>query len=148
MIASAAILKNKLRMLVERPVKSTAKPAREFSRPPRFLHEPLRWQRMTLLLLGWLLPQLLLHGSVLTGARLALPLDCLALPDFYLPQTAEYSQVVPGDPVLTDLVLYYPFTRQFAAREIREGRLPHWNPHNFAVCCSYIRCSRLLSGST
>ena len=87
---------------------------------------------MTLLLLGWLLPQLLLHGSVLTGARLALPLDCLALPNYYLPRTAVYSQVVPADAVLTDLVLQYPFNREFAAREIRAGRYPHWNPCNFA----------------
>ncbi len=84
---------------------------------------------MTLLLLGWLLPQLLLHGSVLTGARLALPLDCLALPNYYLPRTAEYSQVVPADAVLTDLILQYPFNREFAAREIRAGRFPHWNPY-------------------
>jgi hypothetical protein len=110
----------------------TAASVGALSQTSLFNREPLRWQRMALLLLGWLLPQLLLHGSVLTGARLALPLNCLALPNYYLPRTAEYAQLVPGNAVLTDLILQYPFNREFAAREIRAGRFPYWNPYNFA----------------
>ncbi len=94
--------------------------------------EPRRWQRAAVLLVGWLLPQFLLYGSDLIGSTVPLPLDLLALPDHYLPQTAAYAEVSPDNAVLSDLVLIYPLARQFAVREIHAGRLPLWDPDNFA----------------
>lgn len=86
----------------------------------------------TALLAGWIVPHLLIYGPALVGHTVLLPLDLLALPEFYLPRTNQYADVVPQDEVLTDLVTIYPLNREFAAREMREGRLPLWDPQNFA----------------
>lgn len=91
-----------------------------------------RWPGYLVLWAGWLLPQFLLLGPALAGWKVCIPLDLLALPNVYLPDTPEYKDVVPQDPGLTDLVFQYPAFRAFMAREFRDGRLPHWNPGNFA----------------
>ena len=39
--------------------------------------------------------------------------------------------MVPHNRILSDLVLVLETQRQFAASELRAGRLPLWNPHNF-----------------
>ncbi len=90
-----------------------------------------RWPGWFLLWSGWLLPQFLLLGPALVGLTVALPLDLLALPAYYLPDRPEYKHVVPGEG-LTDLILDLPPQREFATKEIRAGRLPLWQPANFA----------------
>ena len=78
--------------------------------------EPPSRVRLGLLLLGWLLPQFLVYGKALCGITTAMPLDILARPHFYLPHTAEYAQVQVDNPLLSDLVLSFPFAREFAVR--------------------------------
>jgi hypothetical protein len=84
------------------------------------------------LVAGWILPQILLLGPALVGRTINLPLDLLATPHLYLPNTPEYGRIVPyhGISVL-DLVLVYPGAREFATKELRSGRLPLWQPANF-----------------
>lgn len=85
------------------------------------------------LLAGWLLPQVLLLGPALVGRTVNLPLDLLATPHLYLPNTPEYARIVPVHGIgLLDLVILYPGPREFAAGELRAGRLPLWQPANFA----------------
>jgi hypothetical protein len=86
----------------------------------------------TVLLAGWIVPHLMIYGPALVGHTVLLPLDLLALPEFYLPRTNEFADVVPQDEILTDLITIYPLSRDFAAREIRQGRLPLWDPQSFA----------------
>lgn len=88
--------------------------------------------RTLIVLAGAVVPQFLLYGPALIGARILLPLDLLALPRFYLPATPEYRAVVPHDLVFTDQVLNYEFSRRFAAAEFRAGRLPLWDPYSFS----------------
>jgi hypothetical protein len=89
------------------------------------------WRHGLVLLAGLLLPYTFIHVRALVGTTVPLPLDLLALPAFYLPQSEQYARVVPQDPTLSDLILIYPFSREFAARELRQGRLPLWDPSNF-----------------
>lgn len=91
-----------------------------------------RWPGVLLLWAGWVLPQFLLLGPALIGQAVYSPVDLLGTPSAYLPQTPEYLQVVPNNPVLWDQVLIGPQFRDFAAMEIRAGRLPLWRPANYA----------------
>ncbi len=92
-----------------------------------------RWPGWIVLWSGWLLPQFLLLGPALVGLKVALPLDLLAAPNCYLPDRPEYKQAVSYEfQMLTDLILDFPPQRQFATQEIRAGRLPIWQPANFA----------------
>ncbi|HUE15800.1 MAG TPA: hypothetical protein VMR25_16645, partial [Planctomycetaceae bacterium] len=106
-----------------------------FSQPPA--EEPAHWMARTpgrlVLLAGWLLPQVLLIGPALIGHTVNLPLDLLATPHLYLPNTQKYQHVAPTHGIsLLDLVLVYPAAREFSARELRAGRLPLWQPANYA----------------
>lgn len=97
-----------------------------------------------LLLAGWLLPQLLLLGPALIGQTVALPLDLLALPGYYLPNRPEYRQVVPIEfEMLTDITDDFSPQREFATKEFRAGRLPLWQPANFAgaPCATWAKYS-------
>jgi hypothetical protein len=84
---------------------------------------------------GWLIPQLLLLGPAFVGWTVDLPVDLLAAPHInYFPTRPEYANITPhnADDV-SDLVLIGPATGgNFAARELRAGRLPLWQPGNFA----------------
>src|ERR1700722_3645902 len=98
--------------------------------------ELARWTARTpgrlVLLAGWLLPQVLLLGPALVGRTVNLPVDLLATPHLYLPNTPKYQSVVPSHRTSElDLVLMYPAAREFSSRELRAGRLPLWQPANY-----------------
>jgi hypothetical protein len=79
---------------------------------------------------GWLLPQFMLLGPALVGRTVDYPVDLLALPAVYLPNSMK---VVPHHGFeLTDMVFCNPEARDFSAKELRAGRLPLWYPQNFA----------------
>ncbi|HET6324698.1 MAG TPA: hypothetical protein VFG04_08365, partial [Planctomycetaceae bacterium] len=89
----------------------------------------LRW---LILWAGWLLPQIVLLGPALIGRTVDLPVDLLAFPGAYLPDRPEYAEVQHHGREVFDLVLLYPGAREFSANELRAGRLPLWQPANFA----------------
>lgn len=82
-------------------------------------------------LLGLATVQVFLLWPSLSGLKIMLPVDLLALESYYLPRTPEYAQAEPLHPVLSDQVLIYEYQRRFAAEEIRSGRLPLWSPHQY-----------------
>ncbi len=94
-----------------------------------------RWLGCVVLWAGWLIPQVLLLGPALVGRTVDLPVDLLAAPHInYFPKRPEYANIQPhhADDV-SDLVLIGPATGgNFAAKELRAGRLPLWQPGNFA----------------
>lgn len=91
-----------------------------------------RWTGWLLLWAGWLVPQFVLLGPALVGRTVDIPVDLLAFPSLYLPADKNSATVVHHGVELTDLVFCYPEARDFVARELRAGRLPTWNPKNFA----------------
>lgn len=104
--------------------------------PVTDLANDLSWKyplfRVSVVLVGLVLPQVVLFYPSLTGARVLLPLDILGLGDIYLPDTAAYRGLPVRNPVLSDEVFVFEPMRQFAAEELRQGRLPLWNPYSFA----------------
>jgi len=80
---------------------------------------------------GIVVGQFVLYGPSLVGRTILLPLDILAEPQFYLPQTPEIARIVPHDPIMSDLVLDTEPLRRFAVSEIWSGRLPFWLPGIF-----------------
>jgi len=93
--------------------------------------EPGRRLRVALLISGVVLPQLLLFAPSFLGTKLLLPLDLLARPKIYLPQTEATRAIVAQNRILTDPIQSYELSRIFAAKELRAGRLPLWNPHHY-----------------
>jgi hypothetical protein len=91
-----------------------------------------RWQRVTLLLLGLVLPQILLYGPSLTGSKVLLPLDILAGNGWNMPASANGARPGPHNFILSDPVLLGMPTMEYAAKEMRAGRIPLWNPQSFA----------------
>ena len=94
-----------------------------------------RWPGWVVLCAGLMVPQFILLGPALIGRTVDLPVDLLAVPNVeYFPNRPEYQKVVPrhGNDLL-DLLLIGPATvGNFAAKEFRAGRLPIWQPSNFA----------------
>ena len=88
--------------------------------------------RAAIVLVGIVAGQVFLFGPSLAGTKLLLPLDILAGPRVYLPDTPEYRDVVPHNTVLSDAVFSLEFMRRFAAQELRAGRLPLWTPSQYA----------------
>jgi hypothetical protein len=80
------------------------------------------------LLAGLIVPQVILFGPSLYGSKLLLPLDLLAMPNYYLPRTPQYASVQPYDFALADEIVLFEFERRFAAHEFRSGRWPLWTP--------------------
>jgi hypothetical protein len=78
-----------------------------------------RANRVGLVLLGILAGQLILYGVSFTGTKILLPLDILA--------PAEPHNRAVTDPVLEDEP-----ARIFRHAELRAGRLPIWNPYQYA----------------
>ena len=76
--------------------------------------------------------QFFLYGSSLLGKTVLLPLDLLTQPGRYLPSQSAYDNVVAHSIVRGDLISAYEVHRRFAASELRAGRLPLWNPYNYA----------------
>src|SRR5271166_4871296 len=91
-----------------------------------------QWWRVTLLLFGLVSSQVLLYGPSLAGTKVLLPLDILAKKDVYLPNPPNGVSPYPYNPALVDLVLLGAPTMEYAAKEMRAGRIPLWNPQNFA----------------
>ncbi|MGD9647101.1 MAG: hypothetical protein AB7U73_15430 [Pirellulales bacterium] len=89
-----------------------------------------RWQRAAVLLTGVVVGQFILYGPSLLGYRVLLPLDLLQMENAYLPAgTAE--TFVPQHRAFTDEIMVHEPWRRFAVSEVRQGRLPLWNPHNY-----------------
>ncbi|MEE8522525.1 MAG: hypothetical protein V3T72_01235 [Thermoanaerobaculia bacterium] len=93
--------------------------------------DPKHWTRLAIVAAGIVFGQLVLYGPSLIGKTVLLPVDLLAQPRWYLPQTPETAAIVPHSIVLSDPVLAIEPHRRFAASEIRAGRLPLWNPYNY-----------------
>lgn len=87
--------------------------------------------RVLILFAGILIPQAILHGPSLVGKKLLLPLDILAYKKNYLPRTPVLEGYRPENIVLSDIVESIEFRRRFAVSEVRQGRLPLWNPLNY-----------------
>jgi hypothetical protein len=81
---------------------------------------------------GWLIPQIVLLGPALINRTVDLPVDLLASPYAYLPSRPEYAHLQVHGRELLDMVTLYPEAREFSANELRAGRLPLWQPANFA----------------
>jgi len=63
-------------------------------------------------------------GPSLIGWKILLPVDLLAKPAIYIPQTAGQTSLTPHDGMLIDLVEQFEPARQFAISEIHQGRFP------------------------
>ncbi len=91
--------------------------------------EPRSRRRRVLILLALILvPQFVLFGPSLVGARVLLPLDILEQPRTYMPFDPEAQPKRPIDPALADLVYELEPERRYAVEAIRAGRIPLWNP--------------------
>ena len=90
-----------------------------------------RLARAVVLVLGIALGQAVLYGPSLVGQKILLPLDILQAQGYYLPQTPELRDYRPRNRVFADEVVAIEMRRRFAAREVRQGRLPLWNPYNY-----------------
>ena len=88
--------------------------------------------RLLIVLAGIVLGQVVLYGPSLAGRKILLPLDILAEPTYYLPRTPEVEQIEPQNLSRSDLVDVAEPARRFVAAEFHAGRLPMWNPYNFA----------------
>ncbi len=86
--------------------------------------------RLLIVLGGILAGQFILFGPSLTGQKILLPLDILARPGVYLPTEPKF----PHDYVLADLVTEWEPVRLFAISEFKAGRLPMWDPYQYAGC--------------
>jgi len=115
-------------------VRGKLKPAgREASAQKQVLRLPdSRLVRLAIVLAGIIAGQAILYGPSLVGQKILLPLDFLALPSVYLPQTPETKKIVPHDLVLQDLVLQFEPERRFTAAEIHAGRFPMWTTYQYA----------------
>ena len=85
-----------------------------------------------IVLAGIVLGQAILYGPSLIGWKILLPVDLLASPGIYIPQTAETAKMTPHDRQLIDMVEQFEPARQFAISEIHQGRFPFWSPYNYA----------------
>lgn len=89
-----------------------------------------RRARVVLLLAGILFGQCVLYGPSLIGRKILLPLELLALPGQYLPDSPD-SGPEPDTDIL-DLVHEGEPNRRFVAAELRAGRWPGWSPYRFS----------------
>lgn len=91
-----------------------------------------RWVKIFIVLAGIFFGQVILYGPSLIGSKILLPLDLLAEPGVYIPQTAGTAEITPHDEMLADLIDNFEPGRQFAISEIRQGRFPLWSPCDYA----------------
>jgi hypothetical protein len=93
------------------------------------------WQaralRGTVLVAGLVATQFILFGPSLIARKILLPLDVLARPSCYLSPSDVAAWGPPHDPMLSDPVLEFELERRFAVSEIRSGRFPLWDPHEY-----------------
>ena len=91
---------------------------------------PTTLRRRVLVLLALILiPQCILFGPSLVGARILLPLDILEQQRVYMPFDPAAEPKRPIDSVLTDLVCELEPERRYAVESVRAGRIPLWNPY-------------------
>jgi hypothetical protein len=69
------------------------------------------------------------YGHALLPGRVLAPVDLIMTA---YPWRSLAPDVVPANPLLTDVTYLVHPLLLWGAREIAEGRLPLWNPHNFA----------------
>jgi hypothetical protein len=93
---------------------------------------PRKLARLIIVLAGIVLGQVILYGPSLAGRKVLLPLDYLAWPPVYLPQTAEIKRLEIQNLYAADLVLVYEPSRRFAISELRAGRIPMWTPCQYS----------------
>lgn len=91
-----------------------------------------RLMKIFIVLAGIFLGQAVLYGPSLIGSKILLPLDLLADPGVYIPNTAGIAGMAPHDEMLADLINNSEPSRQFAISEIHQGRFPSWSPYNYA----------------
>ena len=91
-----------------------------------------RLTHLAIVLLGIWIGQFILFGPSLLGWKILLPLDILASPRYYIPITAETAGKVPQDIFRSDLLLQFEPERRFAASELAAGRMPVWQPFQYA----------------
>lgn len=91
-----------------------------------------RLQKIGIVLIGIILGQFILYAPSLTGRKILLPLDILSLPNTYLPATPGAAWKEPHSRIPSDLVEVGEPSRRFASAELRSGRLPLWNPYQYA----------------
>lgn len=90
-----------------------------------------RLVRALVLLLVVLVPQCVLFGPSLVGAKILLPLDILKTRGTYLPVDLDAPAYRPQDVILADLVFELELERRYAVESIRSGRIPLWIPYNY-----------------
>ncbi|MBI5362688.1 MAG: hypothetical protein HZA53_05880 [Planctomycetes bacterium] len=90
-----------------------------------------RLVRALLLFVVMLVPQCVLFGPSLVGAKVLLPLDLLKTRASYLPVDLDAPTYRPQDFVLADLVYELEHERRYAVESIRSGRIPLWIPFNY-----------------
>jgi len=91
----------------------------------------LNFRPLFIIVAGIILGQAILYGPCLIGRKILLPLDVLAQPAVYLPQTPETAKIVPHDVMLLDLIYQFEPARRFAATELQHGRFPVWAPYQY-----------------
>ena len=87
--------------------------------------------RGIVLVAGLVVTQFILFGPSLIGRKILLPMDVLTIPGCYLSPTEAARWGPPQDPILSDPVLEFETERRFAVSEIRSGRFPLWDPHEY-----------------
>jgi hypothetical protein len=87
--------------------------------------------KFLIVIAGIVLGQVVLYGPSLTGQKILLPLDILAFPRIYIPQTPETAKIVPHNLILSDLICQFEPARQFAISEMHQGRFPLWAPYHY-----------------
>jgi hypothetical protein len=91
-----------------------------------------RWPGWLVLWSGWIIPQIVLLGPAFVGRTVDLPVDLLGSPNSYLPERPEYADVQRHGREVFDMIYLYQEARDFSASELRAGRLPLWQPANYA----------------
>lgn len=91
-----------------------------------------RLARVSIVLAGIVLGQVILYGPSLAGRKVLLPLDLLAQPGMYFPGSPDVARSEAKSPYLVDLVFLSEPARRFAASELHAGRLPLWAPYGYA----------------
>ena len=89
-------------------------------------------RKLAIVLGGIALGQAILYGPSLMGSKILLPLDILTLPGFYNPRTSEPAAGPEFNRELVDLVLSMEPSRHYLGSELRSGRFPLWNSHQYA----------------
>lgn len=96
------------------------------------LWKALNHRKLAIVLGGIVLGQASLYGPSLIGSKILLPLAILTLPGFYSPTTAEPGAKPEFNRELLDLVLSMEPSRHYLGSELRSGRFPSWNSHQYA----------------